>query len=499
MNGRKRLCALLLGALLCLLCAAALGEGAQDAFLQAHPGYTLEAMEICGDTAAAVMHGDGRRMLLIAEKQDGAWRIVIDNPTALDPDRPCPSLLMDSDIALYWTYHTESGYDMFNAMKHQGVWGAVSLIHSEFISESKSTGMRETHLSYADGRLCIESVRTDENDNVLHTRREAGLPGKWMEDGLLLANFDLSRAPHGHLNETWPGDYALEQVIRELLPRCTYVDGAADADGLRFVVRRADGKLGFAGAAPDSDGRWRIAQSMPFPEGWQASIGYENFTTALVLTDAQGQTLPMMLDPYADGTWGFSYWVNDIGQILRQNSLILPEEGRTLFGTHPWSDIAAIDWAALPLTRADILAGFDASGWATPCNPNPQDRLHLRSAPRRDAPSLGKYYNGAPVQVLAREGDWTKVDICGREGYMMTAFLAFGQDMLDIPPAVQAYFLRQEKESLFAVPEAYSSYDVISVDPTVIGVLGSEWLHVWYPETGQSGFMRADALHPGNG
>ncbi len=50
-----------------------------------------------------------------------------------------------------------------------------------------------------------------------------------------------------------------------------------------------------------------------------------------------------------------------------------------------------------------------------------------------------------------------------------------------------------------AVPEAYSSYDVVSVDPTVIGVLGGEWLHVWYPETGQSGFMRTDALHLGNG
>ena len=33
-------------------------------------------------------------------------------------------------------------------------------------------------------------------------------------------------------------------------------------------------------------------------------------------------------------------------------------------------------------------------------NPDPADRLNLRAAPRPDAVSLGKYYNGTPVYLL---------------------------------------------------------------------------------------------------
>lgn len=58
-------------------------------------------------------------------------------------------------------------------------------------------------------------------------------------------------------------------------------------------------------------------------------------------------------------------------------------------------------------------------------NPDPEDRLNLRSQPSRDAASLGKYFNGVMVQVLGSAGNgWARVRVGATEGYMMTEYLA---------------------------------------------------------------------------
>lgn len=45
-------------------------------------------------------------------------------------------------------------------------------------------------------------------------------------------------------------------------------------------------------------------------------------------------------------------------------------------------------------------------------NPDPADRLHLRSYPSTQAPSLGKYYNGAPITALEDNGKgWVRVRV----------------------------------------------------------------------------------------
>ena len=56
-------------------------------------------------------------------------------------------------------------------------------------------------------------------------------------------------------------------------------------------------------------------------------------------------------------------------------------------------------------------------------NPDAEDRLNLRTEPRQDAPTLGKYYNGTYPEVLSDEIDgWVKVRIFDLEGYMMAKF-----------------------------------------------------------------------------
>ena len=80
----------------------------------------------------------------------------------------------------------------------------------------------------------------------------------------------------------------------------------------------------------------------------------------------------------------------------------------------------------------------DSSGgtFAQVNNPNPADRLHLRTEPRLDAPSLGKYYNGVTVEVLSHpSADWVKVRIHGTEGYMLKQYLS-GAGVAQVSPTV---------------------------------------------------------------
>lgn len=94
---------------------------------------------------------------------------------------------------------------------------------------------------------------------------------------------------------------------------------------------------------------------------------------------------------------------------------------------------ATADW---PLTMGGRVAGVS--------NPNPADRLHLRTQPRSSAFSLGKYYNGVQAQVLgdAVKG-WVPVQIGILKGYMDERFLVAGAPGPSYPasamPILQVY------------------------------------------------------------
>lgn len=480
-------------ALLCALCAAGLGEDADAVFRAAHPGYAIAAQDAWGDTAAAVMEGDGRRLLLVAEKQDGAWQVVIDNPNALPADGPCPTLLLDTNTALYWSYPSGdgSGTLTFSSFRGEDGWGAVGLIGR--------SGASETQVFYNGRNLHVQQTRCDENDNVISSLETTALPGRWMKELITLAHFDLEKLPHGYAGAwNWPGEYALTQAAKELFPDYAYLDGQADGDCLRFLLRRPDGKAVFVGMTQDDIGLFRTSESTPLPQDAQVYLGDENFTSALVIEWADGRRASLVFTPYADGSWGLRQCPHFVGTQLGRNWM-QQEEGHRVFGAHPWSDITAIDWAAVPTDEAQLRASFDTTGWATPNNPNPADRLHLRTAADRGAASLGKYYNGTPVQVITRGNEWTKVDVCGVQGYMMTKYLAFGEDMAAVAGAAPAMQLRSAQTRLYVSPQEDASYEIVTQDPLVIGILGETWYHVWYPDTGLSGWMKQDDLWPGNG
>ena len=130
-----------------------------------------------------------------------------------------------------------------------------------------------------------------------------------------------------------------------------------------------------------------------------------------------------------------------------------------VYGAHPFYNVEAVDFAAFPETYAEMLAQVDSTNWAVVNNPNPTDRLHLRSEPDRKSVSLGKFYNRTPVYVDEIRGEWAHVTI-GRDlsGWMMTKYLAFGADMDKVECAFPQLSLIEKYQENVADELAYDYY-----------------------------------------
>ena len=134
-------------------------------------------------------------------------------------------------------------------------------------------------------------------------------------------------------------------------------------------------------------------------------------------------------------------------------------------------------------------------------NPDPTDRLNLRTEPSRDALSIGKYYSGVRVELLdAPQNGWAHVRIAPYEGYMDMAYLTpglgEGEPTFSMPCLVvesaQGAVLRSEPTP---AAEALYRFEKGSFVYNVLGVLQSGWIHVHH-DAGENGFLPADALTP---
>ena len=156
--------------------------------------------------------------------------------------------------------------------------------------------------------------------------------------------------------------------------------------------------------------------------------------------------------------------------------------------------LAVLTLAAMLLMLCPL--GASAAGFATVNNPNPADRLNLRTRPSSTATSLGKYYNGLTVEVLdGPTNGWTHVRIGVLEGYMDSRYLTDGEVASAMPTVTVKNTsgtglnlrLRQStgSDSLGLYPNGTTV--------TVLGV-GETWHHVTVG--GQTGFMLASGLSP---
>ena len=166
--------------------------------------------------------------------------------------------------------------------------------------------------------------------------------------------------------------------------------------------------------------------------------------------------------------------------------------------------LAALLTLALLLTVCTALAGGETY---TPGmtlyvnNPDPTDRLNLRTAPSRDAHAIGKYYSGVRVELLdAPQNGWAHVRIAPYEGYMDMTYLApdlseneveFAMPCLAVESA-QVVTLRSEPTP---AAEALYHFEKGSFVYNVLGVLSNGWIHVHF-YAGCNGFLPSDALSP---
>lgn len=312
---------------------------------------------------------------------------------------------------------------------------------------------------------------------------------------LLLA---LCIAPTALASE--PAIPADEKLVKELLPDYTLVEGNIVEHQMRLLMRKADNTLVFVGAVQDDTDTWHLAESMPLPEG--TILGVENFVHSLGIPSNDNYDC-ISVHPYADFTWGVSLIYPDDGSMFLLGRNWISNEVHVfdgVFGAHPWSDVTSIDWTTLPDSYEEAVATLDVSSFAVVNNPDPADRLHLRTEADRSAESLGKFYSGTPVIVTERGKEWTKVTAAGMEGWMMTKYLVFGEDMESVEYAGPWLDQKQEETQIFSAANDAALLRLMSHETFfVIGVHGEEWYIIWLPDSDEYAFVHQDDLWPGNG
>ena len=495
---------------------AAAGEDAQITETLYQAGITqLTRLSQWGDTAACFAETDGIKRLILLERHDGVWQIVIDNPKALIQNRDWPELLLDSDNAVFWTYilsdtemvryHSSRGAD--------GRWGLVDQYTADS-GVSETTHVWSTVWDDAHGG---EIVRTfgmySEDDNDHGIQLMELLPAAWITDCVRLADFDVSRFPT-FVNTT--DFYASENELffREaaefLMPGYTFIKGMLKNSCMHFLMEKADGSRVYVICEYMSHRTVNLIESSSLPEG--TVLGHDNFSDSLWI-DGRCVTVQLLYS----GKAGLEYIYDDtagdnaflfFGDRTAWSGAEIPVK-TILYGDHPWNDITTMDWNSLPYTLDAVAARMDSSPYAMVVNPNPADRLHLRERADKGSRSQGKYYTGTPVGVSAQDGDWTLV-IFGDwhswvRGYMMRSYLTFGQFgdalYLDVSHMPQL-FPTGEKLKVYKEPQIGDYTWHMNSDwntMKVIGIIGNEWCHVWSPVTGEYGFVRQSDLTAGNG
>lgn len=428
-----------------ILCFAASAENAADfePFLKEHyldQGWSAESSTQWGDAAAAVLRQGDQHLLVVRKGKQ-----LIENPDAVLSSGV--TVHMDTEDLLYLSVSEGSEtttYDFYHVYNH---WLLGGIRYSgSGSSERDIPVIEEILLNMLDDEISSDVLLEDENENILWRETLPPLPNVLTEDELDLAKWSPACCPvycTGYMDrDLGDSSDSIRHRLFDTMKTGTffadyvYADGLITQDTLQFIADRPDnGRVLLCGHFAGED--WQFTESSPLPQG--TVMGVENFTGNLLFPDRNGGP---SVHRFADGTWGVSSMVTATGELYFMGQNWISPEGNLTwgemcgYGDHPWNDITSIDWTSIPQTAAVAQEQLDLSGWATPRNSNPEDRLHLREKAERGSRSLGKFYNGTPVKVLNRGKEWTKVQVGPMTGYMMTRYLAFGSEMKKVKPAV---------------------------------------------------------------
>lgn len=256
------------------------------------------------------------------------------------------------------------------------------------------------------------------------------------------------------------GAWTLQWVNEHALPHGALTMSLSDATGTMMLVPQRDAAgrerthygRALAIAGDDGNGEYPVRQSI-----WE-------------MDDAGRYLLRFYAHEGQSGMMSF--------EAGSRTYLELPQGDLRMEDATP-RDLEYFTMAHLPEPYPPAIPGGRAIALVN--NPDPKDRLNLRKAPWTDADMIGRYYNGTPVSILEDSGgDWVKVWIgWDRQGYMMRKFLAFGQDIRGVQPAMPTYAM-DKAWNLYYEPFPASHVKASYQGGQVIQVMGlmAGWWHV---------------------
>lgn len=256
----------------------------------------------------------------------------------------------------------------------------------------------------------------------------------------------------------------------------------------------------------NENGVYALRQTPPLPKGvWMDSFhaGMEG-----LLLEWDQQHRQVNFQRTFDGEWKL-IWLTcygeneDLNCSFGLNTCTLMDTDTMKVGTLPF-DPFADDLTALPSTLEELNARLDRTDLAVVCNPDPNDRLHLRTKPSREADSLGKFWNGTPVRVLNERDGWCQVEIGtdGRlTGWMLKKYLVTGEKMDQVTPRFSQQTLRDDKAETetpiytdLSLKERYCTHSGWAL----MGV-ADDRLYVVVTDEGETGYAPMEWFFDGNG
>ena len=243
---------------------------------------------------------------------------------------------------------------------------------------------------------------------------------------------------------------------REAIPiQGRIIENDLQRNGLLVLTER-DGRRYIALAEPDANGGWQVKESKPLPEKCRLDLFHSGDDELGMEWMAGERNCQCGFQRQADGAWRMTWaWSEEGDYSILWYGVMTEWQGLYsnvyAYGTPAFADLFESDLNALPASGEQAAAQMDTVGWAAVKNPTPQDRLHLRSEPSKNGDSLGKFYNGTPLQVLEERGDWARVRIgLGKnslEGWMMKEYLAFGDQLRRVTQAFPELMTREEAQN----------------------------------------------------
>jgi len=519
----------------CAMTEQAAAQAVLSLCSKAFPGYRVMTKDgyddgTCGQWAL-VLTKDGDNALVIAERFGGGdYALTVVNPAAV-PDEGEGYSRDTHTISVSLTKEDRNDRLSFFEMTIEQPGTEKWVITSELLPDSQTWGnvISEYTTFDWDGRTVwwshvfaedrtINYMRHQETDEgkPLSTATYPRVPVKGIPSSAhLLSQFDAGCYPYmpDYMNGEQLSDYAGEYVPYgyELIQ----LDLQPDA-----LILLVDSPQGSRSLRIMPHENWQFKETIitkPLPQtasldlfhAEEGSLQLEWYDGKHDIQFGFTQKAPeiwtsawLQVDSDTDSE-NFQFTYNSVAYV--DDTLSLQRNDDAHYGDHPFQRIESIDFMRLPITKDAMLALVDDSRYAVVNNPNPEDRLHLRERPDKTARSFGKFYNRTPVRIHEIDGEWAKVSI-GSDGqltgYMMTKYLAFGDEMNSVACAFPQLFIQEHLDSpLPLVPYSGGGTTGVTISREspfyIIGVHESNYIIL--TEDGDTGYLLEHLFYPGNG